>query len=164
MPTLKSSLVLIILLFFTSLFLVTVPCSNAVAIGQSQAVSALDDAESAVVSAYQAVLKADEVGANVSGLLFQLNEAGELLTRAHVAYGLADFDSALELADLCQERLIGFVADADAVTEAAVRERSFDFLVNVIGSIVGSVGVVCGGLFVWFYLDRRYGKTGGQVQ
>jgi hypothetical protein len=164
MSVLKGSLVLAALLFLIFSFLLAVPCSNAAANSQSQAVSALEDADSVVVSAYQVVSRADDAGANVTGLLDQLNEAGELLARAHAAYKSGDFDSALELADLCQERLNGFVADADALTEVAVRDGELDFLVNVVGSIAGSVCVVCGGVLIWFYLDRRYGEAEGQIQ
>ena len=163
MSALKSSFVLGILLVLTTLSFAFMPCSSVAAISQSEAVSALDDAEGAVVSAYQAVLKADAAGANVSGLLIRLNDAGQLLTRARMAYGSGDFDSALELAVLCQERLGGFVADADVLTEIAAKDRSLDFWVNVVGSIVGSVGVVCGSFIVWSYLDRRYGKIGSEV-
>ena len=164
MFALRTWFVLGMLLFLASLPLVVVPGIGIGEENQSQALSALAEGETAMVSGYQAVLKADDVGANVSGLMVRLNEAGELLTRAHAAYGLGDFDSALELANLCRERLVGFAADADALTEIAVRDQDLDFLVNVVGSIVGSVSVVYGGLFVWFYLDRRYRKTGSQVQ
>jgi len=157
---LKSSFVLGILLVLTIPSLAFMPCSSVAAISQSQAVSALDDAEGVVVFAYQAVLRAGESGANVSGLLVRLNDAGQLLTRARMAFGSGDFDSALELAVLCQERLSGFVADADALAEAAIRDRNLDFLVNMVGSFFGSVAVVCGGLVAWFYLDRKYGKLG----
>lgn len=155
----RSLLVLETLLVLTFLFLVFVPCSNA-ATTQSQAVSALDDAEGAVVSAYSAVSKADAAGANVSDMLVRLNEAGDVLTRAQIAYGVGDYDSALELAVLCQEKLRGFVADADVLTGVAVRDSSLDFMANVMGPIVGSVGIVCLSLVAWVYLNRRHGKTG----
>jgi len=157
---LKPLFVLSMLLVMASLSPVLVSHVEADESNQSQAVSALADAEANVVSAYKAVLKADEAGANVSGLLVRLNEAGGLLTRAHAAYGLGDFDYALELANLCQERLSGFVAESDGLRETAIQDHYRDFFVNVVGSVLGAVGVVCGGLFVWFRLDRRYGKSG----
>jgi hypothetical protein len=160
--TLRSLLVLETLLVLTSLFLALMPCSNA-ATSQSQAVSALDDAEGAVVSAYGAVSKADAAGANVSDMLIRLNEAGDFLSRAHIAYSIGDYDSAVELAVLCQEKLSGFVADADVLTGVAVRDGSLDFMANVVGPIVGSVGIVCLSLVAWVYLNRRHGKTGSGV-
>ena len=164
MSILKSLRVFAGFFLVSSLVFWAVECSHAAAVSQSQAVSALENAENIVVSAYQAVSRADDVGANVSGLLVRLNEAGELLTSAHAAYDSGDFDRASELASLCQETLNGFVADADALTEVAFRDRYLDFMLNVGGSILGCVWVVCGGLLVWFYLDRKYGKTGSQVQ
>jgi hypothetical protein len=160
--TFRSLLVLETLLVLTSLFLALMPCSNA-ATSQSQAVSALHDAEGAVVSAYVAVSKADAAGGNVSDLLVRLNVAGEVLTRAHIAYDVGDYDSALELSVLCQEKLNGFVADADALTGVAARNSSLNFMVNVIGSIAGSVGLVCLSFAAWVYLNRRYGKAGSGV-
>jgi hypothetical protein len=164
MLALRTWVILGMLLVLTSLPLVVVPGMGAGEVSQSQASSALAESEAAVVSAYQVVANASAAGANISTLLVRLNEAGDLLTRAHVAYGLGDFDSALTLANLCQERLVGFVADANMLMEVAVRDRYFDFLINVFGSILGSVWVVCGGFFVWFYLDRRHEKAGGRGQ
>jgi len=164
MSALKPSFVLVVLLVSAHLFFVSVSCAKANESDQSEAVSALATAEVAVVSAYEAVLKADEVGANVSGLLVRLNEAGELLTRAHLAYSLGDYDSALDLAVLCEERLGGFVAEADALRGAAIQDHYFDFLVNVVGSILGTIAVIFGGFVAWSYLNRKYAKTGSVVQ
>jgi hypothetical protein len=152
------------LLVLTSLPLVIVPGVGVAEENQLQALSAMAEAEADVVSAYQAVANADAAGANVSDLMVRLNEAGDYLTRAHAAYARGDSDSALELANSCQEKLVGFVADADAFAEVAVRDNNLDFFVNVVCSIVGSVGVVCGGFFVWLYIDRKHGKNGSQAQ
>jgi len=160
MPVLKFSFVLIIILISASQLLISMALAET---SEDQAASALANAEKAVTSSYQAVFKAEESGANVSSLLVRLNEAGELLARAHMAYNSRDFDSALKFATQCQEKLNGFVADADAARETAIQERYVDFMVNVVGSVVGAIGVVCGGLFVWFFLKRRYEKAGRMV-
>jgi hypothetical protein len=152
------------LLGLASLPFVAVPGMGTGEISQSQASSALAESEAVVISAYQAVANTSAAGANVSALLVQLNEAGDLLTRAHAAYKRGDFDSAWELANLCHERLVGFVADANMLMAVAVRDRESDFLVNVVGSILGSVGIVCDGFLFWFYLNRKYGKNGSQAQ
>jgi len=127
---------------------------------EDEATSALATAEGAVVSAYQAVSGAEEAGANVSGLLVRLNEAGEFLARARMAYRVDDFESAFDSAVQCQEKLNGFVVEANVLRETAIQERYMDFLVNVVGSVVGAVAVVCGGLVSWFFLKRKYDKTG----
>jgi hypothetical protein len=123
---------------------------------KDQAASALANAEEAVSSAYQAVSKAEESGANVSSLLVQLNEAGELLSRAQVAYNSGDFVSVLNFSAQSQEKLNGFVVEANALKASAVNARYWDFTVNVVGSITGSVAVVCCSFVVWVLLKRRY--------
>jgi len=163
MSALKPSFIALMLLVSTSLLLVSVPCAQANVVDESEAVSALATAEAAVVSAYEGVAKADEVGANVSGLLVRLNEAGELLTRAHLAYRLGNFDSALDFAVLCEERLSGFTAEADALRGGAIQDRYWNFLVNVVGSILGTVAVIFGGFVAWSYLNRKYAETGSGV-
>jgi hypothetical protein len=156
----KFSLVLIMLLVFASQFFV--PLTKA-AVSESEAASAIANAENTVNSAYQAVSKAEESGANVSSLLVRLNEAGLFLNRAHMAFKSEDFDSALMFATQSQEKLSGFVADADVLRENTIHDNYLDFLVNVVGSIIGAVSVVCVGFFVWFFLKRKYEKAGSAV-
>jgi len=130
--------------------------------GKDEATSALAGAEGGVVSAYQAVLGAEGAGADVSGLLVRLNEAGELLTRARMAYKVDDFESALGFAVQCREKLNGFVVEANALRDTAVQERYLDFMFNVVGSVIGAVTVVCASFVSWFFLKRKY-ETGGSV-
>ncbi len=151
--------ILIIFLVFASQFFVPMALAEA---SEDQAVSAsaLASAEESVSSAYQAVSKAEAAGANVSSLLVRLNDAGWLLSRAQMAYKSGDFNSSQQFAAQSQEELNGFVADANALKETAIQERYFDFMVNVVGSIVGAIGVVCASFFVWFLLKRKYEKAG----
>lgn len=160
MSLLKFSFVLFVFLGLASQFSVSVVLAQA---SEAEAASALAASENAVVSAYQAVSRAGEAGANVSSLLVRLNEAGWFLSRARTEYTSGDFDSVLESATLCQEKLNGFISDADALKENAVYEHYMDFLVNVAGSVVGAVSVVCVSFLVWFFLKRKYGKVGGVV-
>jgi hypothetical protein len=137
--------------------------SCVLAVDKTDAGSAIADAEGRIVLCYQAVADADRAGANVTDLLAVLNESGLLLSRANLAYKTGDFDSAFNFSLLSQERLDGFVVEADVLREAAVQQCYWDFMVNVVGSIVGAVVVVCGGFAVWFLLKRRYGKVGSVV-
>jgi hypothetical protein len=160
MSILKFSSVLIILLVFASQFFVSVTKAT---VSESEAASALANAEEMVSSAYQAVSKAEESGANVSSLLVRLNEAGWFLARAQVAYNSGDFDSAQKFAAQSQDKLNGFVADANALKETAIKDCYLDFLVNVVGSVIGAISVVCVSFFLWFLLKRRYEKAGSVV-
>lgn len=117
--------------------------------------SAVLAAEGKVVACYGAVADAQKAGADVSGLLGVLNEAGWFLSRAKLAYGEGDFDSAVAYADNCSSRLDGFVEQAEGLRLDAERAGFWDFMVNFVGSAVGAVCVVVGGFAVWVFLKRR---------
>lgn len=163
MPRVKSLFICEAILALLCLLAAFPLCSNAAVDSQPQSVSALHDAEGSVVSAYYAISKADAAGANVTDLLVRLNDAEDALSRAKIAYRIGDYDSSMEWAALCQDKLQGFVADADALTEVAVRDSNLNFLVTVVGSLIGSVGIVCLGVLGWVYLNRRYGKPGSGI-
>lgn len=158
MLTLKFSAVLIVFLVFALQFFTPLVFAE---VSQNQASSALANAEASLTSSYQAISKADYAGANVSSLLVSLNEAGWFLARARMAYNSGDFNSALGFASQSQEKSSGLAADADALRETAIQEYYFDFSVNVIGSILGSVGVVCVSFFVWFFMRKKIERAGG---
>jgi len=133
------------------------------AVDETDAGSAIVAAEERVVVCYRSVADADEAGANTAALLAVLSEAGELLSRADLAYKMGDFDSAVNFSVQSREMLSGFVVEADVLRRTAMEQRYRDFMVNVVGSVVGTVVVVCGGFVVWFLLTRKYGKTGSAV-
>ena len=159
LSVMRFAFVLVLLFAVASRLFVSVTVAES---GEDEAALALAGAEGAVVSAYQAVLGAEGAGANVSDLLVRLNEAGGFLARARMAYSVEDFDSALDFAVQSQEKLNGFVVEADALRGAAMQEHYLDFLVNVVGSIMGAVAVVCVGFVSWFFLKRKY-ETAGSV-
>ena len=122
---------------------------------QDVAASAVDRAEVAMVSAYEAVLEAEKAGANVTDLLSILNKAGMLLSMAHLAYDKGDFDSARDFAVWCEGNLTSFVDKAEALKQSAVQKGYWDFTVNVVGSAVGAVAVVVCGFVAWAFLKRN---------
>lgn len=136
---------------------------NAIAFSESDAKSAIVAAEEKIVVCYQAVAEADKAGANVTALLAVMNEAGWLLSKAKLAYQTGDFESATNFASLSQERLSGFVEEADGLRGTALQQRYWDFMVNVVGSTMGTVAVIGGSFVVWRLLKRRYGKAGSVV-
>lgn len=152
LSVLRVAFVLVLLFAAASQFFASVTIAES---NEDEATSALVSAEGAVVSAYQAVLEAEGTGANVSGLLVRLNEAGEFLTRARMAYRMEDFDSALDFAVQSQQKLNGFAVEADALRGAAMQEHYLDFMVNVVGSVVGAVAVVCVGFVSWFFFEEK---------
>jgi hypothetical protein len=145
------------------IFLIVVNPFCAFALTEADARSAIVAAENRIADCYRAAADAEKAGANITGLLSTLNEAGELLAKANLAYTMGDFVSAHDSAVQSQAKLDGFVPEADALRESAMKAGYSDFMVNVLGSIVGTVVVICGGFFVWVLLKRRYEKTGSVI-
>lgn len=123
---------------------------------QDTASVAIADAEETVVLAYEAVLEAEQAGGNVTGLLAQLNEAGEFLAAARMLYRNGDFDNAIYFANL--SRSIGEEVESaayelkDSASDEGVQRMWF----TILGSISGIILVVLGSLRVWWFLKRRY--------
>ena len=153
------------LVFVASTLMVFSSCTPFYVFGASEneAVAAVAAAEENIVLCYDAVAEADAAGANVTALLSKLNEGGELLSRAELAVDVGDFDSAVVFANQSRALLDGFVDGVGALTEEAIEESYLGFLVNVVGSGAGAVGVVCGGLVVWRLLKKRE-ETGGVAE
>jgi hypothetical protein len=152
----KTSAKLLVLLiafaFSGSIFIPKAFASNS----KDTATISIERAENALVSAYQAVLEVEQVGANVSGLLAQLNEAGELLAEAHMAYRLRDFDEATRFADLCYDVGESVKNKADELRVEAYRSRTMGLWLTMSGSLVGMVAVVFGSFWGWRVFKRRY--------
>jgi hypothetical protein len=130
-------------------------------LSEADATSAVAQADQRVSACYLAVADAQKAGANVSGLLVTLNDAGVLLSEAHLALINGSFVSANALAGECVTKLDGFDNIANGLRDSASRVRLMDFWVNVVGSAVGAVAVVVGGFLVWLFLKKRYAVTAG---
>ena len=128
--------------------------------GTSAAISA---AHSKLVQCYEAARVAESSGANISQLTIRLNSAGLLLSQAQLAYSNADFGSAQSLAAQSQGELVNFVSDAQSLQASGAQSRTFDFLLHVVASVVGTILVIVGSLVVWIRLKRKYG-TGEELK
>lgn len=117
------------------------------------------EAEGAVGLAFRAVSEAEAAGANVSYLLFRLNEAAGLLSRAEMLYGLGDYDDALDAADRSL-KMAGSVRDeALLLKRLAAEEKSRAFQFSLAFSIAGSAAFLLSLFLVWrwfrgFYIRR----------
>jgi cobalamin biosynthesis Mg chelatase CobN len=131
--------------------------SSPVSANQSDAATAISSAQNTILPCYDAAKAAEAAGANITSLTNTLNEAGSLLSQAQLAYSQGDFDAATNYAAQSQNKLNGFVSQADNLKQAAAQRESRDYLVNFVGSIVGAVAVVVAGFVIWFFLKRRYG-------
>ena len=143
-------------LFFV-LLISSVFVSEAFAVdGEDVAVSAIDRAEVAVVSAYEAVSEAEQAGADVSSLLARLNDAGENLAEAHMLYGLGDFDGAVDSADLSSEIGEEVRGSAEELKIKAYGSWVRSLWIRITGSIVGVIVVIFGTFIAWRVFKRRY--------
>ncbi|MEM2338379.1 MAG: hypothetical protein QXP06_07290 [Candidatus Bathyarchaeia archaeon] len=129
--------------------------SHALCLSQKDAEVAVQFAESKLLDCYRVVYEAEKAGANVSGLLKVLNEAGWLLSRAKLAYSNGDLNLAYEYALNCSQKLEGIASQADNLRLEAEHAGRMDFLINYVGSAVGSLAVAVGGYAVWILLKRR---------
>ena len=142
------------LLFAVSAFL---PLAQA---DQTEANAAIASAEEQILNCYQAAKAAEKAGANITALVAILNDAGTLLSSAKFAYSVSDFDAARDLAIQSQSVLGGFISEANNLKETATQQQNQDFLINVVGSIVGTFAVLGTGLVAWIVLKRRYETAG----
>jgi hypothetical protein len=136
-------------LIFFSMFCLTASAS------QSDAAVSISSAQNRIADCYSAAKAAEVAGANITVLTNVLNKAGFLFSQAQLAYSEGNFDTATTYAVQSQDQLDTFIGQADSLTQAASQQKSRDFLINVVGSIVGSFLVVVTGFAVWFLIKRR---------
>ncbi len=144
---------------FANLFLLLSFCilvSSAFGVEGNEAWTAIDTADSAVASAYQAVLEAEEAGANVSGLLKELNFGAEALAKANTLYRIENFDEAVYFADLGYDSIVEVMAEADGLRNLAVAERKQRLLLTSLASAFEVGFVVLCGFFGWRQFKKRY--------
>lgn len=126
---------------------------------RDEADSAIRSSEEKILECYSAVLDAERAGADVTPLLEVLNEAGDLLSKAQLAYNKGDFYAARDLAYQSLVKLEGFVEKAKALEEAATIQGFYDFMINFVGSISGAVAVIIFSFVFWRALEKKYGRT-----
>ncbi len=118
----------------------------------------ITQAEETLASAYEAVLEAEQVGANVSGLLSRLNLGGDYLAEAYLWYHLGVSENASRFAGLCHEVGGDVRSDALELRDEAKRLGEADFVVKIYGSVVAVIVVVVLCSVVWLVFKRRYRK------
>jgi len=147
---------LLLILAVLSLFLLPVLISKVNASSEGMAASAINQAEESVTSAYEAVLDAEQAGANVSGLLARLNVAGEYLANAYIWHRLGDFENAIRFADLCYDVGEEVRNEAVELKNEAYGSWVTDLVMRMTGSMIGVVIIVFLSFLVWGAFKRRY--------
>jgi cytochrome bd-type quinol oxidase subunit 1 len=133
------------------------------AFAQDDASGAIASAQQQIVTCYDSAKQAEAAGANISSLTSVLDEAGNMLSQAELAYSQGDFGTAQNLASQCSQNLNGFVSEANGLRDAAIQRATVDFWVNVVGSTVGTFVVMIAGFAVWWFLKKRYPDVEVQI-
>jgi len=149
-------------LFFVFLvllvFLVPNLAPESFASDSDSANSAIEQAEGVMASAYEAVLEAEQVGANVSGSLARLNIAAENLANAHICHSLGDFENATRFANLCYNIGEEVTSEAHRLKIEAYGPHVASLWMRAIVSIVSTVGIILASFLGWYVFKGRYHK------
>lgn len=127
---------------------------------QTDASAAITSAKEQIVTCYQAAKDAEGAGANITSLTVTLNYADALLSKAELANSANDFDTARSLVVQSQGMLGNFVSEVSALKQAAIQQRNQDFLINIVGSLMGAFAVIGAGVATWLFLKKRYAQPG----
>ena len=147
-------------IFVTVLIFSVIALPTLVLAEQTDAAEAITSAKAQIVTCYQAAREAEGAGANITTLTATLNDAGMLLSQAESAYSKNDFDAARNLAVQSQGMLGNLVSEANSLKQTATQQRNQDFLINMVGSLVGAFAVIGAGVATWLFLKKRYAQNG----
>ncbi len=153
MPSLKLLYALMIIFTFAAFAFVSPVLSSS---DQETASSVITAAENAIVSAYEAVLGAERVGADVGDLLARLNEGARLLSEAQMGFEVGSFEEAVRLAELSSEvadEVLNETENLEIEVNSAWANRSWWFGVD---SVLGVSFVLIGCLFGYPVFKRWY--------
>jgi hypothetical protein len=145
---------LFVSVFLFSLFSFSFPW--VIATNGVEAILEIAEAEKDLGLTYDAVLEAEEAGANVTSLLDLLNVAEDFLAEAYVFVRLGDSEGAVRLAGFCVEIVDDVGVEAVSLREEATRSRREVVLVNLFSSVAGVVIVVVVGFLLWGFFKGRY--------
>lgn len=121
---------------------------------EDEAASALAGAETEMILAYQALLMAEEAGADVSDLLAQLNESAEFLTQARMAFQSGNFDEAVTLAAVSRNIGLDVQGDSASLKNLALSENLRRMMFAMTASMVSIALIALGSFWVWRILKR----------
>lgn len=146
--------------FFVLLVLLVLLFSNlapeSFASDSDSAKSVIKQAEDAMASAYEAILEAEQIGANVSGLLARLNITAENLANAHILHHLEDFENATRFAHLCYNIGEEVRSEAHKLKTEAYGPHVASIWTRTILSIGSIIGIILTSFFGWYVFKRRY--------
>lgn len=119
----------------------------------------LQVANTAVEQAFSAVQKAEQAGANVTGLINQLNNATTLLAEAENANRIGDSDTAENDAAAVIPIAQQVTANAQIAQQTAISTQQKTFWSTMASTILGVITFVSVLLIVWRLYKKRYIKN-----
>ena len=151
----KALLLFLLIIMVFSLSLTRLPFY---ASASDEASSAIDEADDALRRAFEAVLEAERAGANVSGLIVKLDEAGGLLAEAENAYRNGNVSEAASKAKECSGLADRVRDEALTLKGSALAVGQNIFWQNLSITLVGSEVFLIFLFFVWDWFKRFYSK------
>jgi hypothetical protein len=124
--------------------------------GYVEAASSLDEADTLVCQAFEAVLEAEAAGANVSVLTARLDEAAALLVRAKMLRRSGKLDEAASLIDEAVDIANDVESEASELKTSASVNRQNMFLLYSTFSVIGAPVFLLVLFFVWRWFKRVY--------
>lgn len=138
------------------IFLFCLIVSHVSAASSSEAQDAINGAESKIGLAYKSVLEAEGAGANVSSLLFRLNNSSMLLSMAQMQNRTGNFGEAVSFADQCIDSLSGIETEANGLRDNAIMDRKQRMLISAVGSTLAISAVIFVSVFGWRFFKSKY--------
>ena len=134
-------------------------CIYPAAAQTDQTTSKLQAANTAVNQAFNAVLDAEKAGANVTGLLAQLNTAAGILAQAENSYRSGDLNTAAAKADSALPIAQQVITAAQSAKQTALVSGQNSFWSIIVLTVIGAVVFVLVLFLVWRWFKRRYIKN-----
>jgi hypothetical protein len=123
---------------------------------QEAAFASISEADQSLAQAYNAVLEAERVGADVSGLLVNLNNAVDFLSKAQKAFELDSFEESVRLANLSIESGHEIVSKAESLKVYINSAKVIRFWWASVGAVLGVSLVISASFIGYWYFKRFY--------
>lgn len=128
------------------------------AVGSEEASSAIQKADSELRQAFVDVLEAESAGADVSGLIVKLNEAGEHLAKSRISYNAGNFSEAVTIADRCSGIAYEVADEGARLRSSALAAAQMAVWHALISSSVEVIAFLTVLFLVWRWFKRIYVK------
>ena len=146
----------LVILPLSLLLLCSFDATLVLSVNEDEVNQAINHAENALVAAFESVLVAEKVGANVSGLIAKLNQAVNLLTVSQTLLIKGKLDDALAVATSSLEIADSVIDDSIQykISALALHETLFKRYVKL--AILGTPFFLAFMFLLWLFFERYY--------